>query len=233
MCLGWQSKNDNSSWPGSKPSGKSKWVSWLELPPGPTSFLVHFLQYVSKKFRRCRGWHQILKSLATVFFCQTFLITFIGTHSNVNEEERSWNQLPYWKTSEAKEILIQDRMNGKTARKMSKQVFQMHPELYQLYGLTRFWLNYNSLKVAIKKNQEKADSDSATLAHDHQLHPPPATHTSTLHSCYPWWDGSAVQWLLKQDVDSGLAENLKPQLLHAYWPEYIVFPLEVFQDHIH
>ena len=36
-------------------------------------------------------------------------------------------------------------------------------------ALTRFWSNYNSLKVAIKKNQEKADSNSATLAHDHQL----------------------------------------------------------------
>jgi hypothetical protein len=111
--------------------------------------------------------------------------------------------------------------------------FEMHPELYQPYGLTRFRSNYNSLKVAIKKNKEKADSDSAALAHDRQLHPPPATHTSTSHGCYPRWDGSAAQRLLKQDVDSGLAENLKPQLLHAYRPEYVVFPLEVFRDHIH
>ena len=61
------------------------------------------------------------------------------------------NQLPCWKTSEAKEILIQDILNGKTAGKTPKQVFEMHPELYQPYGLTRFRSNYNSLKVAIKE----------------------------------------------------------------------------------
>ena len=95
----------------------------------------------------------------------------------------------------------------------------------------QFRLNYYNLRDSIKKNQAKADSDSAALAHDHdrRIRPPAA---ETAKGC-PRWDGSDAQQLLMEDVDAGLTNSLKPSKLQQTRTAYKAFSLEKFRDHIY
>jgi len=130
----------------------------------------------------------------------------------------------------AKKILLQDIIDGETAGKKPKNIFQMHKE-YKLYGpLDNFHCRYYSLKDRTGKDLAKANSDSGALAHDCIIHP---VGLETSKGCgYPRWQGSDAECLLKQDIDAGLHETLKPNAHHQSRPEYKDFPLAVFCDHI-
>jgi hypothetical protein len=102
--------------------------------------------------------------------------------------------------------------------------------LFDLY-LDSFHCRYYSLKDKTGKDLAKTNSDSGALAHDHLIHP---MGLETSKGCgYPWWQGSDAECLLKQDIDTGLHETLKPNAHHQSQPEYKDFPLAVFHDHIH
>jgi hypothetical protein len=139
------------------------------------------------------------------------------------------NEPSPWKDSQAKKLLRQDILDGKVVDSMTPmQIFQMRPE-YAPYGLKKFRSNWYSLRDSIKDNQAKASSDSDALAHDLRIRPPVA-YTS---KGYPRWDGSDAQRLLKQDVNTGLTNSIKPRVLRETRMEYQAFPLKVFREHIH
>jgi hypothetical protein len=126
-------------------------------------------------------------------------------------------------------LLRQDILAGKVDESMKpKKIYEMRPE-YKPYIYERFQSNYKNLLESIKKDQAKADSDSAALAHDFRLRPPVA-YTS---KGYPRWDGSNAQRFLKEDFNAGKVEKFTTMELRQSRPEYQDFPLKVFRDHIH
>jgi hypothetical protein len=149
----------------------------------------------------------------------------------VSTTEQAAKPLPPWAESRAKKILLQDIIDGRIAGKKPTDIFQMHEE-YKLYGpLNNFRRRYYSLKAKTGKDLAKANFDSAALAHDRLIHP---VGLETSKGCgYPRWQGSYAERLLKQDIDAGLHEKLKPNALRQSRTEYQDFPLAVFRDHIH
>jgi hypothetical protein len=144
-------------------------------------------------------------------------------------KRRGANDPSPWMNSRAKMLLRQDILDGKVVDSMKpKQVFEMRPE-YEPYGLVKFRTNLKNLRDGIKKNHAKADSNSATLAHERRMHPP-LTQTSR---GYPRWDGSDAERFIKEDTDAGLTNSMKPSDLRGTRLEYQAFPLQVFRNHIH
>ena len=143
--------------------------------------------------------------------------------------EKRKNKPSPWKNSQAKVLLQQDILASQVHDSMKpKEVFEKCPE-YEPYSIKNFWQNLYSLHASIKQNQARANSNSATLAHDCCIQPPSASTSKG----YPRWDGSDAEWFLKEDVNAGLADSLKPSMLHKSQLEYQAFPLAVFWDHIY
>jgi hypothetical protein len=143
--------------------------------------------------------------------------------------KKDGNKPSKWKDSEAKMLLQQDILDGKvTASMKPKEVFEMRAE-YKVYGMKNFRPNLYSLRSSISANQQKADSDAVALVHDRRIHPKVA-HTP---KGYPRWDGSEAQRLLKEDMESSGTNRFEPSVLRETRPEYEVFPLKVFRDHIY
>lgn len=110
------------------------------------------------------------------------------------------------------------------------EVYGMRPE-YRQYPYERFEPNLNNLRNALNRDQGKADSDSAALAHDRRIHP---KSTETAQGCgYPRWDGSEAERLLMADMDAGKHKRMRPEELYRTQEEYQRFPQQVFRDHIH
>jgi len=135
-----------------------------------------------------------------------------------------------WKESQAKRTLKQMILRGETKNKSAREVYEMRVE-FRAYEFKKFSPNFRNLCDVLKRDQDKADSDAAALAHDRLIHP---KGPETAKGCgYPRWDGSDAERLLTQDIDNGLHETHKPQALYKTRPEYQHFPLKVFRDHIH
>jgi hypothetical protein len=86
-----------------------------------------------------------------------------------------------------------------------------------------------SLVGAIKKEKTWALNEELALAHDRALFPVP-THN---YRGEPRWDGSEVQRLLKQDVAAGVHNEKTPTEFYTSRPEYQVYPLQTFREHIY
>ena len=50
---------------------------------------------------------------------------------------------------------------------------------------------------------------------------------------YPEWEGSDAQKLLKKDMEDGRHETMQPMELWETRDTYLLFPLDVFRDHIY
>jgi hypothetical protein len=49
---------------------------------------------------------------------------------------------------------------------------------------------------------------------------------------YPRWGGTIAEDLLRFDIDVGKHETMKPREIQATRPEYSLYPLKVFRDHV-
>jgi hypothetical protein len=139
------------------------------------------------------------------------------------------NEIVPWKESLAKEMLTKDILDGTVTPDMKpQQVLAMRKVLYEPYA-KNFAANYRTLQRSIEKLYTRRDEDNAGVVHDRLLHPP----TSSDIRGYPRWDGHAAQQYLKQDVAAGKHKEMLPKELRQTRPEYMLFPLKVFSDHVH
>jgi hypothetical protein len=134
-----------------------------------------------------------------------------------------------WKVSHAKQLLIQDILSGEVTETMdAKDVYVMRDE-YKFYKPANFKTNLKSLRAALKEQERRAVEDSAALIHDRAIRPRAATTAAG----YPFWDGSEAQKFLKEDIDAGIHEGMKPAVFHLTRAEYKVFPIKTFREHIY
>jgi hypothetical protein len=132
---------------------------------------------------------------------------------------------PKWQYSDAKKQLEMDILDGKTDGKTPKQVYEMRAE-YKEYALKNFRPNFNRLKETLRGLQDRADEDEAAFLHDEAL------NLRANNKPYPRWGGTIAEDLLKIDIDAGKHETMKPRDLQATRPEYSLYPLKVFRDHV-
>lgn len=135
-----------------------------------------------------------------------------------------------WHHSDAKKLLIQDIKDGIVGTVESglhpSQVYVMRPE-YAEYDYSRFVKYLYDLRLKYDDLRHLAYVDDQALSHDLAL------GLRKNSRPYPIWQGSEAERLLKEDLDAGADLVMKPAELRASRPEYLVWPLDVFRNHIH
>ena len=126
----------------------------------------------------------------------------------------------------AKPLLEQDYLEGRaTADMQPREVIKLRDE-YKKVKVENFRSNWKALKERIQAHKTRATEDADDLLHDMQLY--------TLARDLPaYWDGSAAQRLLIDDVDAGLHRAVTPKQLRLSRAEYQNFDLQVFRKHIY
>jgi hypothetical protein len=92
-----------------------------------------------------------------------------------------------------------------------------------------FTRRLNDLRKAVKEGQSRADMDAALFEIAKANHPVPALN----HRGEPQWNGSDAQRLLSVDMDNRKHYDLPQKELWESRPEYLLFHLTTFRDHIH
>ena len=140
-----------------------------------------------------------------------------------------------WKDSEAKKVLSNDIATGFVTDGMAaKEVYNDKRQdrflLYAPYDYKNFVTNLRNLRKLLRTQEVLAVECQANLERELILYPP----SSMDPRGYPRWDRTNAPACLKRDVDAMLAGRLHATAsqLHASNPEYSVFPLKVFIDHI-
>jgi len=132
-----------------------------------------------------------------------------------------------WMYSKARELLVEDIKDGTVYAGMHPtQVFIMRPE-YSDYDYDFFAKKLDTLQDSLHELKTLAHIDAQALAHDLAL------GLRQNSKPYPVWQGSVAEGLLREDLDDGVDLYMKPQEMHATRPEYQLWPLVVFRNHIH
>jgi hypothetical protein len=85
---------------------------------------------------------------------------------------------------------------------------------------------HDRLKETLQGLKDRADKDEAAFLHDEAL------NLRVNNKPYPRWGGTIAEDLLKIDIDAGKHETMKPRELQATRPEYSLYPLKEFRDHV-
>ena len=126
----------------------------------------------------------------------------------------------------AKPILSKDYNEGTVTDSMKpKDVWGMRSEFKDVV-YENFRSNFSRLKRTTKANQVRATIDNAGFLHDMTIY-------SLAKEIEGYWDGSEAQELLRQDIESNLHTQMKPQHLWLSRSEYQKFGLKKFRGHIH
>lgn len=140
-----------------------------------------------------------------------------------------------WKDSKAKEVLTKDILSGfvpdsMTAKDVYNDTRHGRHLIYAPYDFKNFSTNIRNLRKLLRTQEGLAAECQANLDRELLLYPPSDMDPRG----YPRWDKSNAPESLKKDVDAMLAGTLiaTPSQLHASNPEYSVFPLKVFINHI-
>jgi hypothetical protein len=102
----------------------------------------------------------------------------------------------------------------------------MHQGIYHKFVYINFKTNLKNLHAAIKKQQGAAEEDEVALACVF------LTWEPQVGPVYPPWHNSEAKRLLLEDLQSGAIQNVKPKELWQMRPEYAVYPLDTFRDHL-
>lgn len=145
---------------------------------------------------------------------------------------RKKKEVPEWRDSRAKELLVTGLEAGTipwTRQEMPpRDVYNLHVE-FQDYKYENFRTNLNNLRKAVRSRKKISLFEEDALLKDREK----AQVGGQTMRGYPFWPTSDANQLLKQDIKEGRHLHMKPKILYIYRPEYQVFPLSVFRDHVH
>lgn len=144
-----------------------------------------------------------------------------------------------WQTSEAKMLLYNAIIAGviplDNGDMGAREVFDHCKDFFAEEFAQVEWKNFSSrlrdLRKVIRDKNSRADRDAAALSRDRAIFPPHSVkdkHGNELH----WPDSEAFQ-LLKQDIDNGKHQTMKPEALWKSRPEYESYDKKVFRGHIY
>jgi len=155
----------------------------------------------------------------------------------VEEEEEEEEEVDEeWQHCYARELLVRDLLSGAipidSESMKPSDAYLQRPEYVESDPEYRlFSSRLRALRKQLTERHDLAAADSAALAHDRQIHPK-KTHN---YRGEPRWEGSEAERLLREDMDEGKHETMKPMKLYQSRPEYKqhCFTVDVFRGHIH
>ena len=147
--------------------------------------------------------------------------------------EKNKNKPPRWIKSKAKGLLEEDLKSGRIplddADMTAEEVYMQRTEFAE-FKFEQFETNLDSLRKVHLDKIDRANSDSAALAHDRGPNcRPKKTHN---YRGEPRWDGGEAERLLKLDITANKHKRMKPELLRLTKIAYQQYDLKVFRDHI-
>lgn len=137
-----------------------------------------------------------------------------------------------WADSHAKNLLVAGLAAGTiplTSQEMPpKDVYELHAEFKQ-FQYSNFRTNLNNLRKSFIERRRRSEFDESALKSDRAI----VQRRTQTHRDYPFWPEADASKLLEIDLKQGQHLHMKPALLYMTRPEYQLFPLDVFRDHIH
>ena len=143
-----------------------------------------------------------------------------------------------WSNSAAKTYLKKAFKDGLIATNYSdvggpRQVWDdlcaNHPAFRGMECGSEFTSHLRSVRIDFQRKCKRAEIDKDAFDNFRKNHPRP-THD---HKGVPLWHGSKAEEYLKADIEADLHEGKLPQDLWESRPEYKVYDLKVFRDHIY
>lgn len=132
-----------------------------------------------------------------------------------------------WRYSRAKNLLVQDIRDNTVMEGMAAVVvYEMHQE-YHEFELKKFKTYLAYLRKVEKKKRIAAEEDRIALANFREQNQGAACPNP------PEWSSSVAKTLLRQDIDAGEHERMKPIELYNSRPQYQIYSLHVFRNHIY
>lgn len=150
------------------------------------------------------------------------------------KKEGDDDELPWNGDHPARKFLYEEIANERiplNGKEMGpRAVYDKYKELscFKLKGMEYgkdFTRRLRDLRAIIKRDRKRAIEDRNELAVLIRNHPVPEKN----HKGEPQWNGSAAQRLLKEDMQAGKHESMKPLQLRATRPEYELFLPETFR----
>jgi hypothetical protein len=128
---------------------------------------------------------------------------------------------------------------GSGPRAVWDQHCKDHPSFKGMEYDNNFTSRLRTVKNDAMKKMKRAAVDKANLEAFRAQHPIDATNARGLGELR--WEGSDAEKFLKEDIESILQmddevemrKKIVPLVLHASRPEYALFPLKKFRDHIY
>jgi ribosomal protein S17 len=134
-----------------------------------------------------------------------------------------------WAKSDEKKQLRKDILDGVvTDNMMPKTVYNMHEGAYHVFSYENFRTNLKNLRVAVQKSKNDSAKDKVAFENVLRTWQPP----DVVSPPYPDWHNSVAKNLLLQDIQSGDIANMKTKNVWQMRPEYMVYPLPCFRDHL-
>lgn len=135
-----------------------------------------------------------------------------------------------WGEDKAKGLLLALLLDKKSAihTQTSDAIYTSHKS-FQQFERKYFLDNLKNLRVIAAAKAKHIEATESAFHLEQLAHPP----NQLTARGYPRWPGHPAQSMLKEDVESGLANTLKPAQLRAKRSEYKGFPSDVFRGHIH
>ena len=126
------------------------------------------------------------------------------------------------------ELWMADETNDELSRMTAEEIWESN-ELFKQYSLQNF-KKYNN---DMAKSTAKQRKDIKKEEEDFKQHCINIPHNEMTDRGEPFWYNHPAKSLLKEDVESGLAYDLKPAALRETREEYKQFKLKTFRKHIY
>ena len=126
------------------------------------------------------------------------------------------------------ELRMADESNDELNRMTAEEIWQSN-ELFKQYSLQNF-KKYNN---DMAKSTDKQRKDIKKEEEDFKQHCINIPHNEMTDRGEPFWYNHPAKSLLKEDVESGLAYDIKPAALRETREEYKQFKLKTFRKHIY
>ena len=135
------------------------------------------------------------------------------------------------KKSQGWHLLYQLRLFPQQSRvsRMTQKELWESSELFKCYDFKDFQKYDKEMVKLTRKRRETIRQERKEFEHDMAAFPP---SERTVRG-EPFWNRHAASKLLKEDVESGAADNMKPGELWKTRPEYKEFKLTTFSKHVH
>jgi hypothetical protein len=138
-----------------------------------------------------------------------------------------------WKKSQAKAILLADLRGGVIGldTPAPRFVWAFYENRPEFVGVTSVQLKRSlyALRNNMRARQARIIDEEAMLLHDMALFPRSVTN----HRGEPHWDLSDAKPFLEQDITDGKNKEMPPRELWMSRPEYLVYGLKTFRNHIY